>query len=432
MKPDHEMAEMLRQQAKELMIKIKKQHREPDAIERETGLRLMREADLYEQGSNLMKPKEEPTRPDPNPAGYRKETRNTTPFTLKGPEHDKSYRALFGDGLGYKWQDKRTGYFSAAASGLHHPDLETRTMIEGIGSDGGFWVPDETAARIHQVSLEDEIVMPRAFVQPMKFNEYHLPAYTIGDHSSNLMGGFIGYYKGETSSLTEANPKAREVHLKTKKLTGLIRMSRELLDDKLEGGNGLVDVMGKGLGWYRDKFFLKGSGAGQPLGILNAACLLSQAKDADQSGDTVTYSNLAGMLSKLFPGSFNRAVWICHVTTIEQLLKLGIPVGTGGGPYPALNESNGKFTLLSRPVIFTEKTEKLGDKGDILLCDLSQYIIGLRVGMRFALDESRYFESDEVVAKIIERHDGQPLWNEPLTLEDGSNQVSPFVTLDAR
>ena len=106
-------------------------------------------------------------------------------------------------------------------------------------------------------------------------------------------------------------------------------------------------------------------------------------------------------------------------------------MGMGGNSIPVMSETNGKFTMLTRPVIFTEKTEPLGDKGDIVLADLSQYVIGLRSEMRFEMSIHAHFSTDEVLARLIERHDGQPLWNEPLTLA-GSTQVSPFVTLDAR
>ena len=87
--------------------------------------------------------------------------------------------------------------------------------------------------------------------------------------------------------------------------------------------------------------------------------------------------------------------------------------------------------MLTRPVIFTEKTEVLGDEGDILLADFSQYIIGLRDGLRMDVSQHVYFESDESVGRLIERHDGQPLWSKPLKLADGTT-VSPFVTLKAR
>jgi HK97 family phage major capsid protein len=82
--------------------------------------------------------------------------------------------------------------------------------------------------------------------------------------------------------------------------------------------------------------------------------------------------------------------------------------------------------------LFSEKTEKLGDKGDIILADLSQYVVGLRSEMRFDMSIHVHFQTDELLARLIERHDGQPLWDAPLTLEDGSTTVSPFVTLAER
>ena len=88
--------------------------------------------------------------------------------------------------------------------------------------------------------------------------------------------------------------------------------------------------------------------------------------------------------------------------------------------------------MLTRPVIFTEKTEVLGDKGDIGLFDFSQYVVGLREGMRFDLSGHVHFVTDELMARLIERHDGMPLWDSALTMEDGSTQVSPFVTLAER
>jgi len=123
---------------------------------------------------------------------------------------------------------------------------------------------------------------------------------------------------------------------------------------------------------------------------------------------------------------------VCHQTTIPQLLTLSMAVGTGGDHIPVMTESNGQFSILTRPVIFTEKTETLGNKGDIMLADFSQYVVGLREGMRFDSSIHALFEYDEIVSRIIERHDGQPLWDSALTLEDGSTTVSPFVVLEAR
>lgn len=111
---------------------------------------------------------------------------------------------------------------------------------------------------------------------------------------------------------------------------------------------------------------------------------------------------------------------------------LSLAIGTGGDRIPVMTESNGQFKILTRPVLFTEKTETLGSKGDIMLCDFSQYVVGLRSDMRFDTSIHVAFTTDEILSRIIERHDGEPLWDEALTLEDGATTVSPFVVLEAR
>jgi HK97 family phage major capsid protein len=354
-------------------------------------------------------------------------------YALLGPKDNKSYKALFGNQDTHPWEDKENSFFQAVFSGRHHPGLvQASAMTEGVPGDGGFLVPVEQVKQIHAVSLENELVMPRCFVQPMKSNELKIPAMSIGDHGSNLYGGFTASYTAETGTISEKNPKTRQIDLVARKLTGLLRFSNELAADIPGGEKQLVDICGKGLAWYRDKAFLKGTGAGMPLGILNADCTVVVAKETGQGANTVLYENLANMLARMYAGSFANSVWVCHQTTIPQLLTLSLAIGTGGDRIPVMSENNGQFRILTRPVIFTEKTETLGSKGDIMLADFSQYVVGLREGMRFDLSGHVHFTTDEMMARLIERHCGLPLWDEALTLADSTTTVSPFVVLAER
>jgi HK97 family phage major capsid protein len=137
------------------------------------------------------------------------------------------------------------------------------------------------------------------------------------------------------------------------------------------------------------------------------------------------------MFSKMHPACMKNAVFVAHISTIPQLLTLYQSVGVGGSTVPVMTESDGSFKILTRPVIFTEKTEALGTKGDIMLCDFSQYIVGLRSGLRFETSTGPGFSTDEIYARLISRVDGMPLWDEPLGLESGG-KVSPFVVLESR
>jgi len=82
-------------------------------------------------------------------------------YALRGPQDKKDYRSLYGPGDGYQWPDKDTSFFQAVFSGRHHPGLNIRAMSETVPSDGGFLIPTQYAEKIHAVSLENEIIIPR-------------------------------------------------------------------------------------------------------------------------------------------------------------------------------------------------------------------------------------------------------------------------------
>ena len=101
------------------------------------------------------------------------------------------------------------------------------------------------------------------------------------------------------------------------------------------------------------------------------------------------------------------------------------------GNQPALVQSNGQFSLLGKPMLFTEKVPALGTLGDLLLCDLSQYTIGLR--KEVSLDKSIHvgWSTDTASYRAILRADGQGSWDKPITPKAGDT-LSWCVALQSR
>ncbi len=346
------------------------------------------------------------------------------------------FRSLFGsfgnikDNGGFRSLQE---YIQVANSGRYDPRFENiRTLVEGTPKSGGFLVPIEYTAEIHDVAIENEIILPRCQVYPMKSNAKKIPAAVIGNHSENLFGGMIAYFTKEGGDLTERNPEYREMELVAKKLTQLFKYSSEWLEDAVSGEAWLRTAAGKALGWFRDYHFINGSGSGQPQGILNSPCLKVVSAETGQTADTIIYDNVINMLMALAPTSFGPAIWLAHQTTLAQLMSLSLPVGTGGNAIAALTENNGQYRLMGKSLFFTEKVNTLGDQGDLILCDLTQYAVGVRADLRYETSIGPAFTTDEIYARLISRFDGQGLWNEKLTLKDGVTEVSPFVTLAAR
>ena len=88
--------------------------------------------------------------------------------------------------------------------------------------------------------------------------------------------------------------------------------------------------------------------------------------------------------------------------------------------------------MFGRPIVPLEQCSSLGAVGDIILGDMSQYLLIDKGGINSASSIHVRFLYDESVFRFIYRVDGQPIWNKPITPYKGSNTLSPFVTLAAR
>ena len=90
-------------------------------------------------------------------------------------------------------------------------------------------------------------------------------------------------------------------------------------------------------------------------------------------------------------------------------------------------------SLFGRPVVPIEQCATLGDQGDIIFADLSNYILIDKGGIQSAMSIHVKFIYDESVFRFVYRVDGQPALASPITPYKGTaNTLSPFVTLAAR
>ncbi len=330
-------------------------------------------------------------------------------------------------------------YLATLHSGLADPRLVPAHAPRGlmatatgtVPSDGGFSVPTQVFAEWLDSSLESEIVRSRADVRPMTTSEAIAAGWDDADHSAELYGGFAGQWVEEDGAMTVQTPNMRNIKLKARKLALLASASNELIADGVGYESQLGMAITKALGWFLDRAFFNGQGAAAPMGIWNAPCTITVPKRGGQSAATIMYDNLTDMFARLHPASIANAVWVANSTAIPSLLTLGIPVGTGGMPFPVMSQANGEFRIFTRPVIFTEKAAAIGNVGDIGLYDFSQYVVGIRQEFQLAKSVEAGFTQDKSYYRGIIRVDGQPKLSAPVTPANGQT-LSPFVVLAAR
>jgi len=359
--------------------------------------------------------------------------RQSNQGTVRTAHDKKDYRSLFcGDNSSLDRGNFRNAseFIEIIGSARFDPRLKRASMIEGIGSEGGFSVPEQFAAEWLDSSLPTEIVRPLCQVWPMTSKTRKIPSWDGDDQSEGkLFGGFAMEFLAEEGTATKQAGKVRMINLDAKKGAIFCDISSELEADGLNFENQLKMALQKSIGYGLDKFCLNGLGGGQPLGVFNSPCLISVAKETGQGADTIEYSNLVKMYARQLNKS--RAVWLFNDDAVPQLMELTIAVGTGGSHIKVMNEKNGKFTIFGRPVFFTPHMPTVGDSHDCGFVDFGAFSLGMRKEMSIDKSIAPGWSQDLVSYRILIRFDGMGVLSKAITPENGAT-LSPFVSLNER
>jgi HK97 family phage major capsid protein len=311
-------------------------------------------------------------------------------------------------------------------------------MSESVPSDGGFLVDQEFSSQIFERAYNVGEILSRITPTPIGAGKNGIKMPAVDEKSrvdGSRWGGIRAYWEGEADQLTGSKPKFQLIELNLKKLTALVYATDDLLEDAIALQAWMMNRVPLEINFKAENAIINGSGVGQPLGILNSPCLVQVAKETAQAADTIVYENVSKMWSRMWAPSRKNAVWLINQDCEPQLNSMSIPVGTGGVPVylPAGGLSQSPYnTLFGRPVIPIEYCPTVGDLGDIVLADFSQYEAIDKGSIKTATSIHVRFDYNETAFRFIFRFDGQPGWKSALTPFKGSNTLSPFVALASR
>lgn len=321
--------------------------------------------------------------------------------------------------------------------------FESKDLAEGSGTAGGYTVAPDYGTELLRLAGEKSIVRPRSSNKKLPAREAYYPmlnqTFTPSGSQSAPQSVYTGGVKMtwgvEAQEGTATEPKFKQVHVATNPLQGLTKISKFLLDDSFISVDAeLKSLFSEAIAIAEDYAFLQGDGVGKPLGVLKAPALITYATRA--TANQFKLVDAANVMGAMTPQSRPLSTWVLTNNLFSQLVQLVdssgrvtyIPnVGTG------YNNANltASLLLFGRPVIFTEKTPSLGSLGDVLLADFSKYITADTGTLAIAASDQYSFNTNQITYRIIQRVDGQPQIDAPLTQMDGTTQNSPFVTLSA-
>jgi HK97 family phage major capsid protein len=300
---------------------------------------------------------------------------------------------------------------------------------EGIGADGGFAVPPDFRDQIMQRVFGEDSLLSRCDVQTCNGNTWTAP---VDETTPWGTGGIKAYWESEAAAITQSKPQLREINVRLHKLAALVPVTEEMLEDAGSIDGYLRSKMPEAIDWQASLAIVRGTGVGQPLGFMTAPALVTQAAEGAQTADTLNATNIVKMYARMPVRSRATAVWLIHPDAEPQLHVMSIanqpvylpPGGLSQAPFG---------NLMGRPVIPHQVCETVGDLGDIMFVDFRQYLVVRKAaGIRLQTSMHLWFDQDLMAFKATLRLAGQPWWSAPIAQRDGSNTMSPFVTLASR
>lgn len=317
---------------------------------------------------------------------------------------------------------------TAAASGLN----------ETVGSDGGFAVQLDFSERLMGRIDSEAVLWPQAEEVPLSPDSNGAKINLIDESSratGSRWGGVQVYWEDEAEAATAKKPKLYQLEMTLKSLRGLAYRTDEIAQDWTASGAVLERSFTSEMAFSLDDAAVRGTGAGRPMGFLNASCLVEASKVAGQAADTVVAENIFRMFTHMPARSKRRANWYINGDLWDQVFSLAQVIGTGGTPLfiptGALGDAPGG-TILGRPVIEIEQASAPGDVGDISFVDMAEYLRISKNGIQQATSIHVEFLTGQEAFRWTLRTNGHPGWKNAVTPYKGARSKSPFVALEAR
>ncbi|MBP7625261.1 MAG: phage major capsid protein [Xanthomonadales bacterium] len=326
--------------------------------------------------------------------------------------------------------DERLSLSAAAASTYAN---------ESSGADGGFLVPPQYSSEIMSVIDGTESLFNRVRQIPVAGNTFMLP---VSEETAHGTTGVQSYWDGEADTITQTKPVFQNREIKLNRLTALVPVTEEALEDANALGAWVQMMAGERMAFKVSDAILNGNGVGMPLGILSAGCLVTVTKETSQAASTVLAANVLKMYSRMPAANRMRAVWVINQDVEPLLPQMSVAVknvaGTenvGGFPVyvpPGGITGNQYGTLLGRPIVMTESAPALSSAGDILLADFNQYLAITKGAVKAEQSMHFWFDQNLRAFRFVLRVGGMPWLSAAMARKNGSNTLSHFVALGAR
>lgn len=325
--------------------------------------------------------------------------------------------------------DPRLNYVDNAITRVDENGELRAEMRMDTETTGGFLVPMEVRTQLLSIGPEESLVRPRARVigaGSMPDASVAIPVVdqTGATQPASVYGGVTVAWLAEGQTKPDTTPALRQVIMTPHEVGASLVVTDKLLRNWAGARDFIGTLFRDAVSAAEDYAFIRGSGVGQPLGIINSSAAYVESR---AGAGAVSYDDIFSMAARLLMRSGVSPIWSMSQGVLPQIAQLK----DANNNYIWQPDARLGFagTLLGYPVRWNNRQPALGTKGDVILADWSYYLIKDGSGPFVAASEHVYFQSNRTMIKVFWNVDGMP-WLSTTFKEENGYEVSPFVVLN--
>lgn len=256
-------------------------------------------------------------------------------------------------------------------------DMERKSLNVANDAQGGFLAPDQFGSELIKLLVEFSPVRRYARVMTVTAPEIIMP---------RRVNGTAAVWTGEGADMTESEPTFEQVKIANHELSTFVVASNKLIEDNaynLEGE--LLMDFAESFGKAEGLAFVKGTGSGQPRGLMTATGIQSINTGAAANFPAANPADvLIGMYHRIPTAHAQNAVWLMNRNTLAVIRQFK----DAQGRYLVIDPQDGAPSqLLGRPVVEMPDMDNIAANAfPIMFGDLSGYRIVDRVGLSVLRD----------------------------------------------
>lgn len=268
------------------------------------------------------------------------------------------------------------------------------TLQIGTDSEGGYLVPDEYEATLIDKLTDENIMRGLATIITSANGDKKIPV--VASHGEAV-------WTDEGEEYTESDDEFGTVSLGAHKLSTIIKVSEELLNDSAFNLETYISSeFARRMGAAEELAFINGNGTGKPTGVINTA----EVGVTSASANAITTDENIDLYHSLRTPYRKNAAFLANDSTIKAIRKLK----DSNNQYlwqPGL-QAGQPDTILNRPIHTSAYMPEIGGGNKILLFgDLKYYWIADRQGRSFQRLNELFAKNGQVGFRVFQRVDGK-------------------------